>query len=175
VRFLVKYQAQEKGNKNGSDRFCTATWQITPSGTAGKPIIEVHLTSLITVSGSCTGALPRWVNLGSQGSSPVWIDTAKTRWLLWSRRAWPRVRVTSYTCAPHVYRSSSRLSATTTFIPTTRSTIALWRKETHVLVQVTQRRGCPLLDRQHLRTREAFSASLCHSCRNMIRRRRLAP
>jgi hypothetical protein len=37
MRFLVKYQAQEKGNKNGSDRFCTATWQITPSGTAGKP------------------------------------------------------------------------------------------------------------------------------------------
>jgi hypothetical protein len=25
------------GEGHGSERFCTATWQITPSGTAGKP------------------------------------------------------------------------------------------------------------------------------------------
>ena len=42
-------------------------------------IIEIHSMSLITVLVLYTGALPRWVNLGSQGSSPVWIGTAKTQ------------------------------------------------------------------------------------------------
>jgi hypothetical protein len=57
MRFLVKYQAQEKGNKNGSDRFCTATWQITPSGTAGKPEFSSHGGKL--EKEGCTEVLPK--------------------------------------------------------------------------------------------------------------------